>query len=422
MRARYRNVCEVFIVLQLVVPGTATWLTPFAGVIAQAADVLPQKHGNSDSSTHTFDAVYTADVWRNAHGGLRMGQAYLDNLDLTLGVDGEQAWGVRGLSAYAHLLYNNSASFSERYVGDAMIVSNIDAPKAVRLYEAWAEWVGGKARLLSVRVGLYDLNSEFDTSDSRSLFIHSTHGVGHELAQTGRNGPSIFPNTSLGLRAAWEPAANWRLLVAVLDGAPGDPEHPTRTRIHLSGEEGVFSIAEAQWSYGRISKLSIGHWGYSAKFSDVLSTEMLPLPERGDNSGSYAAVEIALDASHANGEPRSSAFARYGVAEGRINEFDRFLSVGIRYKGNITRWPEDEFGLAFSRARVSAATRSVTAASEAPREAFEAAIEVTYRARINDWLTIQPDIQYIVNPGVNPALANALVFGLRFEFSWAVQR
>lgn len=122
------------------------------------------------------------------------------------------------------------------------------------------EWASGAARPLTLRFGLYDLNSEFDMSDSRSLFIHSTHGVGHDLGQTGENGPSIFPNTSLGLRAAWEPGANWRLLAAVLDGVPGDPDDPTRVRIHLSGEEGALNVAEAQWSGARIGTLSIGHW------------------------------------------------------------------------------------------------------------------------------------------------------------------
>ena len=48
-------------------------------------------------------------------------------------------------------------------------------------------------------------------------------------------------------------------------------------------------------------------------------------------------------------------------------------------------------------------------------EGHETAIELTYRARITDGLEVQPDIQYIVNPGTDPALDNALVFGIRIE-------
>jgi porin len=47
---------------------------------------------------------------------------------------------------------------------------------------------------------------------------------------------------------------------------------------------------------------------------------------------------------------------------------------------------------------------------------------VTYRAKLTEWLTIQPDIQYIFNPAADPALDDSLAIGLRREFSAAVQR
>ena len=162
----------------------AVLFTTQFGAIAEAKEQDPDRF---DAPAYGFEAAYTADLWHNARGGVRTGTAYLDNLDLTLSVDGERAWGVRGLSAYAHVLYNNNTRFSERYVGDAMTVSNIDAAYGVRLYEAWMQWESGTAQPWSLRSGLYDLNSEFDVADSRSLFIHSTHGVGHDLGQTGEN-------------------------------------------------------------------------------------------------------------------------------------------------------------------------------------------------------------------------------------------
>lgn len=396
-----------------------TWLTVLAGA---TSNVVAQGDERASARGYEIDAVYTADVWRNVKGGLRTGDAYLDNIDLTLGIDGERAWGIRGVTAYAHVLYNNDASFSERYVGDAMTVSNIDAPEAVRLYEAWIEWASAGIRPVSLRAGLYDLNSEFDMSDSRSLFIHSTHGVGHELAQTGVNGPSIFPVTSLGLRAAWTPADNWRILAVVLDGVPGDPNRTTGTHIHLSSDEGALGVAEVQWFGERITKFSLGHWCYSAEFADVRATEANPLPDRDDNIGTYAALEIALGDIRVPGGPDTLAFVRYGVANAKINEFANFASVGVRHRGIIASRPDDEWGLAFSRAEVSGASRNAAASAGAPREGYEAAIELTYRAAINDWLTVQPDVQYIVHPGVDPSLADSLVFGMRFEFSAAVLR
>jgi porin len=43
----------------------------------------------------------------------------------------------------------------------------------------------------------------------------------------------------------------------------------------------------------------------------------------------------------------------------------------------------------------------------------EMVIEVPYQAQITKWLSIQPDMQVIINPGGNKDLSNALVIGGR---------
>ncbi len=370
----------------------------FSSQLVAAADASERDVDSADDRAYEVGAVYTSDLWRNTKGGLRTGGAYLDNLDVTLALDAERAMGWTGVSAFVYGLYNNSARFSDRYVGDAMTVSNIDAPEAVRLYEAWIQWQSAAEHALSFRLGLYDLNSEFDMSDGRSLFLHSSHGIGHELGQTGANGPSIFPVTSLGLRAAWSPARQWSALVAVLDAVPGSPEHPSSNRIRVSGDEGALAIAELQWAGERVTKVSLGHWRYTAD----------------ENRGTYAGIEMALDRDSGH-EPTTLAFARYGVADDRLNEFADSWSIGVRRRSLFAARPEDQIGVAYTRADVSDA-------ASAHRHQYEAAIELTYRAELTDWLAIQPDIQLILNPGADPALEDSLVFGLRLEFSAFAQR
>ena len=55
----------------------------------------------------------------------------------------------------------------------------------------------------------------------------------------------------------------------------------------------------------------------------------------------------------------------------------------------------------------------------------EPIIEATYRARLTPWLKIQPDLQYVINPGAgiptaqSPApLKNALVIGVRMTVNF----
>jgi carbohydrate-selective porin OprB len=39
---------------------------------------------------------------------------------------------------------------------------------------------------------------------------------------------------------------------------------------------------------------------------------------------------------------------------------------------------------------------------------------MTYQAQINEYLVLQPDIQYVQNPAASASLDDAWVFGLRF--------
>jgi porin len=53
-----------------------------------------------------------------------------------------------------------------------------------------------------------------------------------------------------------------------------------------------------------------------------------------------------------------------------------------------------------------------------PVNRAETAIEATYLAQINDWLAIQPDVQYVVRPNTDPTIKDAFVFQLRAEIGF----
>jgi porin len=53
-----------------------------------------------------------------------------------------------------------------------------------------------------------------------------------------------------------------------------------------------------------------------------------------------------------------------------------------------------------------------------PVTSAEKTIELTYLVRLNSWLALQPDLQYVISPSTTPATANALAFQLRIEASF----
>jgi carbohydrate-selective porin OprB len=49
---------------------------------------------------------------------------------------------------------------------------------------------------------------------------------------------------------------------------------------------------------------------------------------------------------------------------------------------------------------------------------IETRLEITYRAVINRQFVIQPDVQFVFNPGAALLIKNAIVGGIRFEIKF----
>src|SRR5258706_4972185 len=115
----------------------AAALGVLAGVLPCRALADDQKPG---SPSVDLTIAYTAETWSLLDGGQRRGGRYLDNLDIQLTVDLQQAIGWQGAKAFVYGLYNDGTPFSGDLVGDLQGVSNIETGiEALRLEEAWLD-------------------------------------------------------------------------------------------------------------------------------------------------------------------------------------------------------------------------------------------------------------------------------------------
>ncbi|WP_084691091.1 carbohydrate porin [Sphingomonas sp. SRS2] len=386
----------------------AAALLASTAAVAATGD-LPQPTRHAHSYTHAegeidevqgpilLETTYTGEVIGVAAGGVRRGTRYLDNLDIVLEADLVAVAGWRGAMLHVYGLYNNGTSVSD-LAGDAQAASNIETgDRALRLYEAWIDQKLGSHA--SVKVGRYDLNSEFDALETSGLFLGSAHGIGTDISQTGLSGPSIFPKTSLAARLEVRPADGWAVRAAILDGVANRIDFPPSAL----RKDGALLIGEAELPVlgGR---MLIGHWHYTARFDAHDGRR-----ERG-NGGVYLRGEAPIASGPAG---TLAGFFRLGTANGRLNMFDRFASAGMKLTGWLDGRDEDELGLAVATAFTARDYRLAQGSGKA-----ETAIELTYRAPIAPWLSVQPNVQYVRNPSADPTIADALVLGLRFETSF----
>lgn len=340
----------------------------------------------------------TFDLWRNASGGVDTGNVVLNKLQLSATLR-PKPFGLDGLRLHAQIFVTNGPSLSEK-VGDVQTVSNIEAPTMARLFEAWAEQAFGKedAGGGEIRAGLIDLNSEFDSIDPASLLINSSQGIGPDLSKSGRNGPSIFPVSSLGMTGQWTPSGALALHAGVFDGLPGDPAHPRRfVAAHLGGGAGALLIAQADVKPARDLQISFGAWRYTADLRVIGGGGA-----KQADSGLYGFVEGPLPhVSHWSG------WVRVGASQGAVQTVSAYAGAGVIGKSGRK---DDTIGFAIAHAIIGDPSRRLGLPSA------ETTFEATYQTSVADHLAIQPDLQYVIHPAGRPGLPNAFVMGLRLVF------
>lgn len=382
---------------------------------------IPDAIAQETNQSVEWGLEYTGDMVGNASGGLKQGTVYLGNLNATALFDGASLWGIEGSTVYLYGLGNHGGQPSS-LVGDAQTVDNIEANNTFRLYEAWIEHVFSGSRL-SLLAGLMDVNAEFDSRETTGLFINSSHGIGPDFSQSGENGPSIFPVTSLGVRAKWAISSSMYLQTALLDGVPGNPAKPNGTRILFGKNDGLLSVTEMGYvqgesfpSHRRMDdqshdlRAAIGFWKYTTKSTPILTGTST------SNWGVYAMVEKSVFS-----EPQSTgglnSFARSGFAESSVNRFGVYVSTGAIYTGPFQGRDEDQMGLAIAVAVNTDDYRTAQNELSLHADAAESNIEFSYYAPISSHISVQFDVQCVINPDTNPELRNALVGMLRWKIA-----
>lgn len=376
-----------------------------AAPCARAHAQSPVVPGEEVEPALKLEAAYTGEAWANVRGGLRREEAYLSNLELSADLNADAAFGLAGTTFHASVLHNNRSTFSDRAVGDLQTVSNIDTDGSLRLKEMWIAHASGA---LSFKVGLIDLNTEFDTIETGSSFINSSFGIGPEFSQAGENGPSIFPITGLGALARFAISDRLEVRAGVFEGTPGHSMDPRRMRLRLD-DEGALLVGELGYELDGSGRLAVGSW----RLTDNVERN------GGGSKGSSGGYYVSIDKKLIDWPQHSlSLFARIGIADDSVYQIASYQGGGILLSGFIFGAEEEQLGFGIASARNSTSFRRAQGQLGSTPLNRETAFELTYRAQLTPFLSLQPDIQYIVNPGTDANIRDALAIGMRIVLTW----
>lgn len=378
-------------------------------IVLALASVGTASHADDAKATPgwAWDGVFKADLLSGSSV-----DAALGNLNLRVTGDAGALCGWSGTTLHAELLWNNGSKPNRR-IGTAQGISNLEVTEnAARLYATWIEHElqRSQTRLL---FGLYDLNSEFYSTDASGLLIHPSFGIGIDFSQSGRNGPSIFPNLGLALRLKQPLGNGGYVLAAVIDGVPGNPAYPGRTSVRLSRGDGALLVAEAGWQEQGEDGPKPGHWGIGV-WSYTQRSDRIDNSGREPNRGLYALMQGVLIEGT---EARTIGFVRGGAANRRVNAVDLALDFGVLSERPLGKDGPAAFTAGVATARFGRAHRAAQAAAGSTMATHETAFEVGARWQPLQALAMQPLLMRVWNTS-GRAGRHATIVGLRLE--WAL--
>src|SRR3989338_813227 len=183
------------------------------------------------------ELTHKSDMLANTSGGVSRGAVWLMNSEAAVSLDLDKLAGWDATSAFIQYHVQHGNKSINNYVGSFAGVDNIETGTSTgQFFQAWLQ-KNFADDSLSLLVGLYAIDSEFYVTDTSGLFVQPSYGMSAEMAQTGQNGPPVFPMGAPGVRVKYT-SSGFYLQGALTDGVPGNLNNPHGTQIRLDkGDE-----------------------------------------------------------------------------------------------------------------------------------------------------------------------------------------
>jgi porin len=408
----------------------------------------------------TFALEETSEVLGNVTGGAQRGAAYDGLTQIIVQLDTQRAFGWHGGTLNVSALQIHGTNLSANNLLTLQTASGIEADRSTRLWELWYQQKFLDEDRIDLKVGQQSLDQEFMVSQNASYFMNTMFGWPMVPSADLPGGGPAYPLSALGVRLRAHPIDPVTFLLGMFNGSPvrnnsfnaGDPQmqNPSGTSFPLNG--GALVIGELQYTYP-----SLGTMLYADQSEPLARTYKLGFSydtesfadQQFDNTG----LSLANPASGGNPQSHRGNYSIYAVADQLVwvdsKESDRTVNLFIRALGapqadrNLITFSlnagmtfhepflgrdDDTFGIGMGYAKVSTSAAALDRATAAfnrgsfvPVRGGETYIEITYQYAVAPWWQVQPDIQYVFNPGggiANPnvptqRVSNELVLGLR---------
>ncbi|WP_373510727.1 carbohydrate porin [Thiocapsa sp.] len=361
-----------------------------------------------------FFAYYNAIVASNVGGGIRQGTALAGDLYMGMTVDLGKAAGLDGWTFNLSGIDRAGASIDED-VGSIYSVMQLVGGQTYFLYNLSLEksWADGQYALKFGRITATD-----DFAGSPFYGYYLSNSFNGQIRAVLLDGVmTSYPFAVWGSRFQYAPTEDFRAKIGVyqLTERMFDPDlHGTDFTFRSS--DGVSIMAQLEWDWRLGSKP--GHFGLG------LNNVYFDMPDFNSDDTTdtfiryYAQLDQQVTQERAGSEQGLYLFGTLAYTNQQQPALVPFQSsFGAQYVGPFAGRNQDRliFGTTFGKLSDDYAAEQVSLGNGDPD--YEWVLELGYRIQLTKFAYIQPDIQYIVQPGGTGEIPDATVIGMQFGVS-----
>jgi len=352
---------------------------------------------------------YATDLMASVAGGQKRGQAYAGQLAVEVNANLEKLAGVPGLTFDVSMDWASGTDLSADIGNSFTVAQWFEGNNIVRLYSLYLQQSLLDGRL-DFKAGRIAVGSDFLASPADLSFVNEALNPIVLAVQKNVPGVTADPNATWGGRVVARPSGAFTLSAgAYYSDNTLDQLTANGTEFGINTSNGYFVVGEVTYRLN-LEKSDTGLPGRYRVGGYYDSNQYVSLtnPAR-TQTGNYGVFLFGEQMVYREGGPGSarglSLFGGFIYApQERFNSLPWFATAGASYRGLVPGRDKDTaaFGLyygGFSR--------------DLPGQTYELVFEWTYAVALTGWLTVQPDVQYVVNPNGRTSVGNAVVIGVQ---------
>lgn len=365
----------------------------------------------------------------NPLGGKAQAARYTQQVDFGAAIDLGRLIGVSGGGIHITFTDRVGRSLSADAIGNEFEVQELyGAGQDFRLAELNYQQ-GLLSNKIALGVGWSPVGDDFGTIPILCVFQNVVL-CGHANALATNSGAQNFPVAEWGAHVTARPAPQFYAATGVYQVNPDADQSNNGFDLSFRST-GIFVPVEICWLRGHSGDELPGTYKLGAYYNSSPTPNVLtdvngssagltgaPFAIENGRWGVYAMADqmVYRPGGDVGRGLRIGGLA--GMGDRQTAKYSYFLAGGGLYQGPFRRRKNDfvSFSVAYVRTNPRLTTyqqdRNLVAPGSVAIQKYESIAEIDYNVQIAPWLSLRPNLQYIINPGGTGKIPNALVLGL----------